>query len=100
MYSVDELKNMNKQEFEKLKIIDLAEKELKKGTLTYYDYSNICSIMNKEVDRTVSENVSNFFKKNGFSVEMSGIGWKISKNENTNINNQFNSFKKAFENGR
>lgn len=61
------------------KIEDKALKMLKSKIKLFslYDLHEVTEIVAKRIDTTISKNVADFLKSEGFKVVEEGIGWRV-----------------------
>ena len=62
-----------------MKIEDKAMKMLKSKIKSFslYDFHEVTEIVAKRANTTISKNVADFLKSEGFEVVEEGIGWKV-----------------------
>ena len=57
------------------KVLKLMKSKIK--SLSLYDFREVTEIAAKRANTTISKNVADFLKSEGFKVVEEGIGWKV-----------------------
>lgn len=57
------------------KVLKLLKSKIKSFSL--YDFREVTEIVAKRANTTISRNVADFLKSEGFKVVEEGIGWKV-----------------------
>lgn len=57
------------------KVLKLLKSKIKSFSL--YDFREVTEIVAKRANTTISKNVADFLKSEGFKVVEEGIGWKV-----------------------